>query len=104
MRYRKILESAILVGVVPLENTASDTTTIQQICELENALLEMQLQACRYEMLGPIYEDLLAQVEIRLSKQNIKQLKLQKVRLPSAPRIKKSWRVKPTIRGRLPYH
>lgn len=104
MRFRPTkLIAAQIACLDSTYNMEEDHTTLQMIIELEELILELQAQAAKsvevLEVFDDVYEALLQQ-----SKQNIEQLKRKNTRLPSAPRTKKSWRVKPTIRGRLPFY
>ena len=110
MRFRstKLIATTLAAQVACLDSTGSveeDHTTLQKIIELEELILELQFQAARsVEVLEVFESNLEALLGLQQSKQNIEQLKRKNTRLPSAPRIKKSWRVKPTIRGRLPFY
>lgn len=102
----KLVATTLAAQVACLDSTDSveeDHTTLQKIIELEELMLELQLQTAKsvevLEVFDSSYEILLLQ-----SRHNIEQLKRKNMRLPSAPRIKKSWRIKPTIRGRLPFY
>lgn len=104
----KLIATTLAAKVACLDSTDSmqeDRTTLQKIIELEELILELQIQAARsVEILEVFDSNLEALLGLQQSKQNIEQLKRKNMRLPSAPRIKKSWRVKPTIRGRLPFY
>lgn len=110
MRFRstKLIATTLAAQVACLDSADSveeDHTTLQKIIELEELILELQFQVARsVEVLEMFKSNLEALLGLQQSKQNIEQLKRKNTRLPSAPRIKKSWRVKPTIRGRLPFY
>lgn len=110
MRFKstKLIATMLAAQVACLDSTNSmeeDHTTLQKIIELEELILELQFQAARSAEVLEVFEsNLEALLGLQQSKQNIEQLKRKNTRLPSAPRIKKSWRVKPTIRGRLPFY
>lgn len=104
----KLIATTLATQVACLDSIDSvqeDHTTLQKIIELEELILELQIQAARsVEVLEVFESNLEALLGLQHSKQNIEQLKRKNTCLPSAPRIKKSWRVKPTIRGRLPFY
>ena len=104
----KLIATTLAAQVACLDSTDSvqeDRTTLQKIIELEELILELQIQAARSAEVLEVFEsNLEALLGLQQSKQNIEQLKRKNMRLPSTPRIKKSWRVKPTIRGRLPFY
>jgi len=100
----KLIATTLAAQVACLDSAngaEEDHTTLQKIIELEELILEAARSA---EVLEVFESNLEALLGLQQSKQNIEQLKRKNTRLPSAPRIKKSWRVKPTIRGRLPFY
>ena len=77
-----------------------DFSLTLQLEELKEVMIELELQARKQiEIFDSTYLDLLAE-----SKRNIEALKQRKVCMPDTPWIKKSWKVKTTIRGRLPHY
>lgn len=104
----KLIATTLAAQVTCLDSINSmeeDRATLQKIIELEEFILELQFQAARNAEVLEVFEsNLEALLGLQQSKQNIEQLKRKNMRLPSAPRIKKSRRVKPTIRGRLPFY
>ena len=80
-----------------------DFSLTQQLKELKEVMIELELQARKQieilEIFDSTYLDLLAE-----SNRNIEALKQRKVCMPDTPQIKKSWKVKTTIRGRLPHY
>ena len=80
-----------------------DFSIAKQLEELEEVMIELELQARAQIEILEIFNfsllDLLTQ-----SKHIINAIRRKRVRVPSALWIKKSWKVKTTIRGRLPHY
>lgn len=80
-----------------------DFSIAEQLEELKEVMVELELRARAQIEILEIFDfnflDLLTQ-----SKHNIDAIRRKRVCVPSAPWIKKSWKVKTTIRGRLPHY